>query len=240
MWPAQVPVAQLPPRAASPDKPTPASSRDEASISPSDVAAGAAEAPDAPPPHGALARLRGFWRKFHGDPSYPRPLRPASLEALYAGVTGGIAISVLAALHLAAERHHPRRLEQLIAPFGASAVLVFAVPNSPLAQPRNVFFGNVVSALVGCIVEAIFHDRLPWLATGLAVGFSITAMALTGCVHPPAGAVALTALSHDPLGRPRGFIFVGMPTATGSALLILMALIFNNIHPNQRYPMRWW
>ena len=222
------------------DKLQPAASRAEEGVAPSDVAA-AADVPVSPPPQPPLARLRGFWRKFHGDPlAAPAPLRPPAMEAVYAAVAGGVAISALAGLHLAAVAATPRRLEQLIAPFGASAVLVFATPNSPLAQPRNVFFGNTVSALVGCVVEAIFHGRLPWLAPGLAVGFAIAAMALTGCVHPPAGAVALTALSRDPSGRPHGFLFVAMPTATGSALLVLMAMLFNNVHPRQKYPLRWW
>ena len=223
------------------DKLQPAASRAEEGVAPSDVACEAADAPSSPPLRPALARLRGFWRKFHGDPAAaPSPMRPPALEALYAAVTGGVAISALAGLHLAAVAAKPRRLEQLIAPFGASAVLVFAVPNSPLSQPRNVFFGNTLSALCGCIVEAIFHGRLPWLAPGLAVGFAILAMALTGCVHPPAGAVALTALARDPSGRPHGFLFVAMPTATGSALLVLMAMLFNNLHPRQKYPLRWW
>jgi len=223
------------------DKQQPAASRAEEGVAPSDVACEEADAPSLPPPRPALARLRGFWRKFHGDPSAaPAPLRPPAAEAVYAAVAGGVAISCLAGLHLAAVAAKPRRLEQLIAPFGASAVLVFATPNSPLAQPRNVFFGNTVSALVGCVVEAIFGGRLPWLAPGLAVGFAILAMALTGCVHPPAGAVALTALARDPAGRPHGFLFVAMPTATGSALLVLMAMLFNNLHPRQKYPLRWW
>ena len=234
-----VPVASLRNGAASEDdEATPAASRAEEGVAPSDVAAGA-DAPQSPPAPSAAARLRSFWRKFHGDPSAPAPLRPPALEGLYAAMTGGIAISCLAGLHLAAEAH-PKRLEQLIAPFGASAVLVFAVPNSPLSQPRNVFFGNVTAALVGCIVEAIFHGRLPWLAPGLAVGGAIAAMALTGCLHPPAGAVALTALARDPVGKPHGFLFVAMPAATGSALLVVMAMIFNNIHPRQKYPLRWW
>ena len=175
------------------------------------------------------------------DPSAPQ-LRPPALEAAYAAAAGGVAIAVLAGIHVVSVAHHPRALEQLVAPLAASTVLLFATPTSPLAQPRNVFFGNVFSALVGCVVEVIFrgHASLDWLASGLAVGGAILVMALTGSIHPPAGAMALTALARDPAGQPHTFLFVAMPAATGSVLLIAMALIFNNLHPLQKYPARWW
>lgn len=87
----------------------------------------------------------------------------------------------------------------LIPPIGASAVLVFAVPASPLAQPYAVIGGNIVSALVGLAVGAHLSDPwsgapwlgVPWLVPGVAVGLAILAMALTRCLHPPGGAVAL-------------------------------------------------
>ncbi len=81
-------------------------------------------------------------------------------------------------------------LPLLVAPIGASAVLVFAVPASPLAQPWSVLGGNVVSALVG-VIAAMFIST-PWLAVGIAVAGAILAMSLLRCLHPPGGAAALT------------------------------------------------
>jgi len=233
--------AAPPPSAA--DEAAPAAARAEEGVAAPDATEARDEAAPVPPPPPPLPSLVRFWRKFHGDPAAPpRPLRPPALEAAYAAVAGGVAIAVLAGIHVVSVAHQPRALEQLVAPLAASTVLVFATPTSPLAQPRNVFFGNVFSALVGCIVEVIFrgHASLDWLASGLAVGGAILVMALTGSIHPPAGAMALTALARDPAGQPHTFLFVAMPAATGSVLLIAMALIFNNLHPLQKYPARWW
>jgi CBS-domain-containing membrane protein len=207
------------------------------------AAVGAPPPPPPPPPPGSLraaaARARAFWRKFHGDPSAAETLRPAALEAAYAGVSACLAICALAGLHVAAvhARTHPRRLEQLVAPFGASAVLVFSTPTSPLAQPRNLVGGNTLAALVGVAVSKAFQGRLPWLAAGVAVGLATFGTAICGVMHPPAGAMALAALARDPGGQPHGFLFALMPACTGSCLLL--ALLSNNTHPRQRYPQRW-
>ncbi|MGZ3253432.1 MAG: HPP family protein [Burkholderiaceae bacterium] len=81
----------------------------------------------------------------------------------------------------------------LIAPMGASAVLLFCVPASPLAQPWSIIGGNLVSALIGVTCAKLFVDA-PLLAAALAGCLAIGAMFSLRCLHPPSGAVALTAV----------------------------------------------
>lgn len=121
----------------------------------------------------------------------------------------------------------------LIAPMGASAVLLFCLPGSPLAQPWAVIGGNVVSALVGvaCFKACGGH----WLAAPLAGGLAIGAMFALRCLHPPGGAVALTAVLAGPVVHAMGFQFALLPVALNSALMVAAALAVNNLS-GKRYP----
>lgn len=123
-----------------------------------------------------------------------------------------------------------------IAPMGASAVLLFVVPSSPLAQPWSVFGGNVISALVG--VACLQWLPVPlWLLAGLSGGLAIAVMLLCRCLHPPGGAVALTAVLSGAAVRQMGFEFVLTPVAINSALMVLAAIGFNRLVGRQ-YPHR--
>lgn len=123
----------------------------------------------------------------------------------------------------------------LVAPIGASAVLVFAVPASPLAQPRPVIVGNVLSALVGVICAlAVPH---PLAAPALAVGLAIALMILTGCLHPPGGAMALTAALMTEAGEPAGLGFALVPAGLCSVLLVLCAAAYGRVS-GRAYPHR--
>lgn len=121
----------------------------------------------------------------------------------------------------------------LIAPMGASAVLLFAVPASPLAQPWSIVGGNTISALVG--VTCALWIPNPLFASAAAVGISIGAMLAFRCLHPPAGAVALTAVVGGPIIHSLGYQFVLSPVATNSIFLLVAALVFNNI-TKRKYP----
>lgn len=121
----------------------------------------------------------------------------------------------------------------LIAPMGASAVLLFAAPASPLAQPRAILMGNLVSALIGVAVATYCGHS--GVAAGLAVSLSIAAMFWLGCLHPPSGAVALCAVFGDPAITELGYGFAIWPVAINSVLLLLSALIFNACC-GRRYP----
>ena len=110
----------------------------------------------------------------------------------------------------------------LIPPFGASLVLVMAVHDSPLASPRNVFFGHVLSASSGVMIYYFFRDDPIAIALGLS--FAIILMILTNTVHPPAGANPIIAI----LGA-KSFEFVIMPVAIGASFIVIFALIYNKI-----------
>jgi CBS domain-containing membrane protein len=115
----------------------------------------------------------------------------------------------------------------LIAPMGASAVLLFAVPSSPLAQPWSILCGNTISALVG-VTAALLVPNLFW-AAALAIGFAILAMMTLRCLHPPSGAIALTAVLGGPAIHDLGYGFVLWPVAGNSLALLVVALVFNNM-----------
>lgn len=116
-------------------------------------------------------------------------------------------------------------LPLLIAPMGASSVLLFAVPSSPLAQPWSLIGGNLVAALVGVTAARLIPD--PVLAAALACGLAIALMLALRCLHPPSGAVALTAVLGGPVISATGYGFALVPVLLNSALLLGSALAFN-------------
>jgi CBS domain-containing membrane protein len=120
-----------------------------------------------------------------------------------------------------------------IAPMGASAVLMFAVPSSPLAQPWSIIGGNVVSALIGVTCAHWIPDQAA--ACGVAVMCAIGAMFALRCLHPPSGAVALMAVLGGPAVLESGYRFALLPVGANSALLLVTALVFNNVL-RRRYP----
>ncbi|MDH0614095.1 MULTISPECIES: HPP family protein [unclassified Agrobacterium] len=117
-------------------------------------------------------------------------------------------------------------LPAMIAPMGASAVLLFAVPSSPLAQPWSILCGNLVSAFVGVTVALLVPD--PFFASALAISLAIAAMMALRCLHPPSGAVALTAVLGGPAVHSLGYGFLLWPVAGNSLILLALALAYNN------------
>ena len=124
-------------------------------------------------------------------------------------------------------------LPLLIAPMGASAVLLFAAPSSPLAQPWSIMGGNIVAATVGVTFALLIPN--PVVAAAVAVAVAIGMMLLLGCLHPPSGAVALTAVLGGPVIRDAGYGFVLSPVAINSLVIVIAALVFNNL-TGRRYP----
>lgn len=158
--------------------------------------------------------------------------RPEQLRAA-AGALCGLLITALFAHYLLARTGTSIFM---IAPMGASAVLLFAVPASPLAQPWSVFGGNVISGLVGVACVRWLGDSLPLpLLGGLAAGLAIAAMFVMRCLHPPGGAVALTTVLGGPVVHAAGFEFVLLTVAIDTALLVAMAMVYNNL-TGRRYP----
>ncbi|MBD2083446.1 HPP family protein [Trichocoleus sp. ST-U3] len=120
----------------------------------------------------------------------------------------------------------------LMAPFGATSVLIFGVPDSPLAQPRNVIGGNFIAALVSLTILHLFGAE-PW-AMGMAVATAIGMMQFTGTLHPPSGAVALVVMMTKAQWQ-----FLLTPALEGSIILVLCAVVFNNLAQDRTYPKHW-
>ncbi len=123
---------------------------------------------------------------------------------------------------------------------GATAVLVYAVPESPLSQPRNVWGGNIFACVVGLTFRylTVAVPSLRWLAGALAVACAIVVMQLTKTLHPPAGATALVAATTtDPLILSQGWWLVLTPVAWGFLMMIAIAVIVDNIFAD--YPHYW-
>ncbi len=125
----------------------------------------------------------------------------------------------------------------LIGSFGASSVLIYGSINSPLAQPRNLIGGHIVSAIIGVTVHKLIPNEI-WLSSALAVALSIVFMQITKTLHPPGGATALIANIGSEKIKALGYIYVLSPVLTGVLILFFVALIFNNITPNRRYPVK--
>ena len=116
--------------------------------------------------------------------------------------------------------------------FGSSMVLLFGFPESPFAQPRNVFFGHLVTTLVG----VIFVNLIPlpiYISIALAVGVGIFFMILFDVVHPPAGGnpimVIIGSVSYD---------YLLFPTISGCFIIILLAILINKFILKKKYPLK--
>ncbi len=121
-----------------------------------------------------------------------------------------------------------------VASMGATAVLLFAAPHSPLSQPWNVTGGHVVSAFVGVLVHGLIANQI--FAGALAVGIAITAMYYLKCLHPPGGATALVAVIGGSSVDSFGFTYVYFPVGLSAVLMVLIAIAFNYPFPWRRYP----
>jgi len=126
----------------------------------------------------------------------------------------------------------------LVGSLGASAVLIYGALKSPLAQPRNLLGGHILSALIGVTAFKLLTPHI-WLAAALAVATSIAVMHLTKTLHPPGGATALIAVIGGPQIHQLGYLYALCPVAAGAALMLLVALVVNNIPAARRYPEFW-
>jgi CBS domain-containing membrane protein len=119
--------------------------------------------------------------------------------------------------------------EWLIASLGASALLVFALPGNPMAQPWAVIAGNTLSALVGISVTIVIQN--PLLAMPIAASLAIMGMFILRCLHPPAAAVALIAV----LGNVMHYRYAFFPVMIDSILLVIVGAIYSNV-TGKSYP----
>lgn len=149
----------------------------------------------------------------------------------------GIALAAITCVEMS-----PLASVTLIAPIGASAVLLFAVPSSPLAQPWSIIGGNIVSMTVGIAIAHL--DAGPLVEAGLAVSGAILAMSVLRCLHPPGGAVALSVIlgSSDMLTA-ADHIVVAAPVVVNSLALVLIGWFFHRYsghsYPHRAVPVMW-
>lgn len=125
----------------------------------------------------------------------------------------------------------------MIGSFGASSVLIFGIIQSPLAQPRNLIGGHVLSAIVGVTVQKMIPDYL-WIAAPLAVALSIIVMQMSKTLHPPGGATALIAVTGSPQLIALGYWYVLSPVLSGALILFVTAYLVNNIPHHRQYPVK--
>lgn len=175
-----------------------------------------------------------FFKKMVGEQS--RPPRVGLSEVFWSFVGAFSGIGAVGWLH--ANVAGPHGLTMLLGSFGASAVLLYGAPKSPLAQPRNLIGGHVVSALTGVSAHLLVGSA-GWLCFALAVALSIALMHATGTLHPPGGATALIAVSGGQKIYELGYLYVLFPVLSGALVMLATALVANNLAPRRRYPEYW-
>lgn len=120
----------------------------------------------------------------------------------------------------------------LMAPFGATMVILFGLPTSPLAQPRNIVMGHVLTAAVGLAVATLLGVHA-W-SLGLAVGLAVSLMLVTNTTHPPAGANPLLIMLTG-----EDWHFLLTPVATGALVIVAFGYLYHRGVSGQPYPTRW-
>ncbi|MCX5892807.1 MAG: HPP family protein [Deltaproteobacteria bacterium] len=179
--------------------------------------------------------IAAYFRKMAGTTQSPP--RVNLTETLWSWLGAFLGIGLVA--YLNQTLMEPADLILLIGSLGASAVLIYGAIKSPLAQPRNLVGGHLISALIGVTAYKLLFP-FPWLAAAVAVATSIAVMHATKTLHPPGGATALIFVMGSPKIHHLGYLYVLMPVAAGVALMLLVALLVNNLSPRRRYPEFWW
>ncbi len=176
-----------------------------------------------------------FFEKMRGGGQSPPTVSLTEVAWSWLGSVLGIALVGLLHYRLL----DPQGLSLLLGSFGASAVLLYGAVRSPLAQPRNLLGGHTLSALVGVTMQMLCGGE-PIFAAALAVATAIAVMHLTKTLHPPGGATALIAIIGGPAIHRLGYLYVLAPVALGALVMLLVALLVNNLAPKRRYPEFWW
>lgn len=178
--------------------------------------------------------IRDYLSKMKGGAKSPPGIGLS--EMLWALI--GSVIGICLCEYLSARYFEPEDLTLVVASFGASAILVYGAVKSPFSQPRNLVGGHIVSGLVGVACYQLFGGTL-WLASGLAVSFAMIAMMATKTLHPPGGATALIAVIGGPKIHALGFLYAFVPAGLGAFILVVIALVINNLSRHRRYPEYW-
>lgn len=168
--------------------------------------------------------MNTFFSKMRGGAECPP--RPSFRHITISWLGGFLAIGAVA--YLATVSHSPL----VLGSFGATCVLVFGFPESPFSQPRNVIAGHFWSSLVGLVFLTLLGAH--WWSMALAAGTAIAIMQLTRTVHPPAGSNPVIVMLTAPTWE-----FLLTPTLLGALILVMVAVLFNNIPKERAYPKYW-
>ena len=175
-----------------------------------------------------------YFRKMKGTTKSPPAVSLA--EIIWSWIGSFIGIAAVAAINLAIVAKTD--LVMIIGSFGASAVLIYGAIRSPLAQPRNLIGGHVISAAIGVTAYKLLPANL-WLASAIAVATSIAVMHATKTLHPPGGATALIAVVGSQKIHDLGYLYLLIPAGVGPLIMLAVALLVNNIPKKRRYPEFW-
>lgn len=174
-------------------------------------------------------KIKELIRAFKPDPDF------ITLgEKIKSGLAAAVGVFLLGeALKFLPQLHYPT---VMLASMAASAVLLYAVPHSPMAQPWPLIGGHFVSALCGWFVAAVMSDQIA--AASVAVGIAIFVMSLLRCLHPPGAATALIMVLNYGSFSEFGGQWAGYVLLLNALISLLAALLLNNLLPGRRYPMK--
>ena len=180
-------------------------------------------------------KLYEYFNKMKGS-TRGSPPRVSNQEIFWSWIGAFLGISAVAWLdHFYFEGSD---LSLMVGSLGASSVLIYGAIRSPMAQPRNLLGGHFLSAVIGVSCWKLLH-QYPWLAEAMAVATSIAVMHATKTLHPPAAATALIAVAGSPAIHHAGYLYVLVPATISPLVLLLVALLVNNIPASRRYPEIW-
>lgn len=182
-----------------------------------------------------MVKISAYFRKMRGT-TRGSPPRVSNAEIVWSWIGAFLGIATVAWVDQFF--FTGTDLSLMIGSFGASAVLVYGAVRSPLAQPRNLVGGHVLSAIVGVACWKLLH-QYPWLAQAMAVATAIALMHATRTLHPPGGATALIAVIGSAGIHKLGFLYVLIPATVGPLILLAVGVVVNNIPEARRYPEIW-
>ncbi len=178
--------------------------------------------------------IKDYFNKMKGSSKSPPAVSLSEIGWSWIGAFLGIA----AVAYINFNRIEDTDMVMIIGSFGASAVLIYGAIKSPLAQPRNLIGGHVFSAIIGVASFQIFNSHM-WLASSVAVATAIAFMHATKTLHPPGGATALIAVIGSEKIHDLGYLYAIVPVGLGAVIMLVVALLVNNITKTRRYPEFW-
>ncbi|UCF86938.1 MAG: HPP family protein [Nitrospiraceae bacterium] len=181
-----------------------------------------------------MSALKDYLKKMRGSSKSPPMV--SLFEVIWSWIGAFLGIAAVVYIHY--NVLEKTDMVMVIGSFGASAVLIYGAIKSPLAQPRNLIGGHVFSAVIGVTSYQLLHSSM-WLAGAVAVATAIAFMHATKTLHPPGGATALIAVIGSEKIHNLGYLYAIIPAGLGAVIMLIIALLVNNIPRTRRYPEFW-